>query len=404
MPNLRPISDNNPFVELWSATKLLDLSARLVASPDLQSAVETVLAAALSLRGADFGIVQLFNDEERALEIAAHRGFDPEFLKAFRRVSAEDTVTCGRALRERRTVSIFDLEAEDWNVPHRAVVERAGYRAVQSTPLIAASGELVGVLSTFFRKPHRPSLIETQMIELYAQEAAEIIIRSRNEASLRRSDERQRLLIRELNHRFKNMLMVIEAISRQTAKSAASPEDFADALAGRLRAIGRAQALLTQSGGRETDLLTLIREQLLLSTQEDRIACNGPEVPLQARDALDLGLLLHELGTNARKYGALSNDSGCISVKWSLLPGDKPQVLSLHWTERGGPPVRTPTGTGFGSKLIRHLSNSGGGDAQIRFDPDGVACSFRIVLHSASDSESASPAAPHPMSRFDPAI
>jgi PAS domain S-box-containing protein len=132
---------------------------------------------------ADFGNIQLFNPQTQALEIVAQRGFRQEFLDYFNRV-AEGTAFCGTALQRRERVIVEDVQTDPLFAPHLAIVTAAGYRAVQSTPLFSRSGKPLGILSTHFRQPHRPSERELRLTDLYARQAAEMIERELAEGQL----------------------------------------------------------------------------------------------------------------------------------------------------------------------------------------------------------------------------
>lgn len=194
------------------------------------------------------------------------------------------------------------------------------------------------------------------------------------------AERNQQLLIGELNHRVRNTLATVQAIASQTLRRAKSPADFVPSFTGRIQALSRAHTLLTRTAWQGTELDMLIREQLLLGSS-DRITCEGPRVSLDPQTALQLALVLHELGTNARKYGSLSVPQGSVTVMWSIEDLNDSCLLHLTWTERDGPPVRKPESTGFGTLLIeRSLQQGRGGQSRINFDPAGVTCTIRLQL------------------------
>ena len=177
--------------ELAEMVRLHELSTRLFGSTALQPLLEEILDATIALLNADFGNVQLYNPQTKALEIVAHRGFRRDFLDYFNSVH-EGTGSCGAALKRGKRVIVEDVLTEPGFAPHLKIVAAAGYRAVQSTPLFSRSGEPLGVISTHFRKPHWPSERELRFVDLYAQQAAEMIERKRAEEALRASEERFR--------------------------------------------------------------------------------------------------------------------------------------------------------------------------------------------------------------------
>jgi PAS domain S-box-containing protein len=173
--------------ELAAMTRLHELGTRLLATEELQRLLEEVLDATIALLSADFGNVQLYNRESRALEIVAQRGFEQDFLDYFDRVH-DGTASCGEAMQRRERVIVEDVLSDPLFAPHLAIVAAAGYRAVQSTPLLGRGGEFLGMISTHFREPHRPSERELRLTDLYARQAAELIERRRAEEKLRRSE------------------------------------------------------------------------------------------------------------------------------------------------------------------------------------------------------------------------
>ena len=177
--------------ELTAMNRLHQLSTRLLREAELLPLLEEVLNATIALQSADFGNLQLYNERTQALEIVAQRGFGQDFLNHFSAVN-ESGAACGRALKRAERVIIEDVLTDPDFAPHRAIAASAGYRAVQSTPLFSRSGEPLGIVSTHFRQPHRPSERELRLTDLYARQAAELIERKRAEDALRASEERFR--------------------------------------------------------------------------------------------------------------------------------------------------------------------------------------------------------------------
>jgi PAS domain S-box-containing protein len=199
----------------------------------------------------------------------------------------------------------------------------------------------------------------------------------------KRAEATQRLLLAELDHRVKNTLATVQAITLQTLNAATDPAEFVESFNGRIQALGRAHGLLTRTGWQGADLATLIGEQLTLgpASSDGRITCTGPQILLEAQAALHLGLVLHELGSNARKYGSLSQREGRLTTEWWLNGEPENPNLRLRWTESNGPPVRAPIKRGFGATLIeRSLRYALGGEARLGFAPRGVTCDIMLPL------------------------
>jgi PAS domain S-box-containing protein len=177
--------------ELMAMSRLHEFSTRLLSKAGLLPLLEEVLNAIIALQNADFGNVQLYNPETKTLEIVAYRGFQRNFLDYFSSVN-EPGAACGRAMQRRERVIIEDVLADPDFEPHREIAASAGFRAVQSTPLFNRSGEPLGMISTHFRQPHRPSGHDLRFTDLYARLAAELIERQRAEEALGASEERFR--------------------------------------------------------------------------------------------------------------------------------------------------------------------------------------------------------------------
>jgi PAS domain S-box-containing protein len=183
-------------------------------------------------------------------------------------------------------------------------------------------------------------------------------------------EEKEHLLMREINHRAKNMLSVVDSIAHQTA--ARSPEDFIERFSERIQALSANQDLLVRNEWQGVDVGDLVRAQLahFADLVGSRITVHGPRLRLNPASAQAIGLALHELATNAGKYGALSTDKGRVDIVWGTI-GD---TLTMSWTERAGPPVSAPQQHGFGSTVIEAMAErSVGGEVRLDYAPSGLA-------------------------------
>ncbi len=208
---------------------------------------------------------------------------------------------------------------------------------------------------------------------------------------------RQTMLLHELNHRVKNSLATVQGIAAQTLRGDADPETARRAFMARLLALAKTHDLLTAtawsgSGVREVVLAELVpfRDE----ARPGRVELEGPEVELAPNATVALGMAVHELATNAVKYGSLSVPGGRVMVRWSMPmsagPGCTGSARRLHltWTETGGPPVVPPSRRGFGSRLIeRGLARELGGSARIEFAPEGVRCAMDLSLTDNTATE-----------------
>jgi PAS domain S-box-containing protein len=192
------------------------------------------------------------------------------------------------------------------------------------------------------------------------------------------AEERQRLLINELNHRVKNMLATVQAIAFQTLKGDLPLADARQRFEARLMALSRAHSLLTAQNWEGSSLERVVTDATeYLSEDRSRFEIEGDPVWLSPRAALALALAFHELSTNAAKYGALSNETGTVAIGWRT----EGEQLRIEWKERGGPPVAEPERRGFGSRLIeRGLDADLGGSARLAFEPGGLRCTIQASL------------------------
>lgn len=202
----------------------------------------------------------------------------------------------------------------------------------------------------------------------------------------------QSFLLRELAHRLKNLLTVVNSMVRQTARSASSTTDLVAKLGDRVQGLAIGIDLLVNQQWQSAPLKTLIAKQLApFCPAEHRLTADGPAVDLSPDLTQSLGLALHEMATNAVKYGAWSNDRGTIRVSWEVANVDREQILSLTWSEMNGPEVKASPGRGFGQVVIAQAAGRGNrARSHLEFEPDGV----RWHLSARLDQEQGFPAHP----------
>ncbi|WP_293452903.1 PAS domain S-box protein [Phenylobacterium sp.] len=196
-----------------------------------------------------------------------------------------------------------------------------------------------------------------------------------------RHREQLRLLVNELNHRVKNTLATVQSMASQTLRAEPEPRSAYEKFEARLMGLSQAHDLLTRERWHGADLAAVAERALrpFAAANSTRVTARGPSARLPPGAALTLALVLHELATNAVKYGALSNDEGRVALNWTLDEAD--HHLTLTWVETGGPPVRPPTRRGFGSRLIeRSLKSELGGQAAMTYAPDGFRCALEAKL------------------------
>jgi PAS domain S-box-containing protein len=200
------------------------------------------------------------------------------------------------------------------------------------------------------------------------------------------SEDRQQLLLEELNHRVKNTLATVQALATQTARGAPDANAFRQVFESRLMALSQAHDQLTLRHWQSADLHDIIAAGTgpYFSAGEGRVAVQGQELTLRPRAALTLAMTFHELTTNAAKYGALSTPAGRIAIRWETVQADGGRpALQLEWHERGGPPVTAPTRRGFGTKfIVGSIGAELGGTADLTYAPEGLHCRINIPLRT----------------------
>ena len=377
--------------ELTDIKRLQELSAQLIHESDTSALYEKLMDAAVNIMRSDFASMQMYYPERGSdgeLRLLTFRGFKSQAAKFWEWVRADSQSVCGVALRAGRRIIASDLETADFlaGTADLATYQQTGIRAAQSTPLVARDGKLLGMISTHWRKPHQSSERDLRLFDILVRQAADLI-------EHKQAEETRRLLVAELSHRVKNTLTTVQAIAGQTLRSAKSNSEFVENFNGRLRALARAHSLLTRSSWAGAYLREILRDQLTFDAGADRIAYSGPAVFFPAQTALHLALVLHELGTNARKYGSLSVPEGRLDLSWTVSTNGCGSEIELIWAEQNGPQVHPPDERGLGSILIERGLESFGGTASTRFEPSGVLCTIRLPFESTMRKSTASEAA-----------
>jgi len=196
-----------------------------------------------------------------------------------------------------------------------------------------------------------------------------------------RNAERQRTLMAELDHRVKNVLARVAMLAASTSKGSISVDGYVRSLNGRIQSMAAAHSLLSQSGWQNVGLAALVEKQLAPYARGSNIAIKGEDIILGAAEIQAVAMVLHELITNAAKYGSLSVPDGRICLTWERVSLNAGAKLQLEWRELGGPPVAAKVPSGYGTSLIRELiPHELGGTVDLVLAPDGVCCKIEIPL------------------------
>ena len=354
--------------DLLAMTRLNQLNNKLIdEGNDINKSLNEVIETAIAISGRQ-GNVQLFELTPRSLTIAAQRGFDDPFLKFFEYVR-DDASACAAAMRSVERVIVEDVRTSEIFAGHPSqnVLLDAGVRAVIFTPLTSSAGNLLGIVSIHFSRSHRPSERELRLMDLLVRQTADYLER-------RRAKQVEEMLIREVQHRSGNLLAVMQAIAHRSFSNDYSMAQAREIFDKRLQALARASRQLTKSNWSGVSIKEIVRVELEpFATQT---TFDGMNVVLEPQCAQNLSLALHELVTNAAKYGALSNKNGKVDVFWTITSERKNNRLKLKWQERGGPIVVEPTRYGFGTSLIKSTF----ADVTLNYAIEGLICEIDVLL------------------------
>jgi PAS domain S-box-containing protein len=268
--------------------------------------------------------------------------------------------------------------------PDDADPDREGFRKQ-----VAGELEFYSVEKRFIRKDGRVIWLSVRSSPVRgSDDRLRYVVRVVQDITERKAaEQRQKLLMDELNHRVKNTLATVQSLASQTARGAHTPAAFRERFEGRLIALSKAHDQLTVHHWESADLRALLSGSLApyAAAGPERVVLRGEDVVLRPRAVLTLAMAVHELTTNAAKYGALSAPSGRIEIQWQPIRADNSRpVLRIDWLERGGPPVADPGQRGFGSKLIEgSIAAELGGTARLTFEPEGLHCQIAVPLENA---------------------
>jgi PAS domain S-box-containing protein len=481
----------------WSdALELQRISTLLIQEGDIDALYARVLETATDLTSADMASLQAFSSDRGELRLLAHRGFHPESAAFWEIVCVNSASSCALAMSSGARTIVPDIEACE-SMAYTADLDayrRSGIRAVQSTPLISRSGQLLGMISTHWRNPHQPTEFSLRPFDVLARQAADLIERVQVESMLRESEERSRwlasivessddaivstsldgaitswnrgaerifgyfaeevvgksitillpadrsdeepailnrvrcgehvdhyetvrqrkdgslidisltvspiknrrdeivgaskisrditerkrnearivILAREAEHRAKNMLANVLAAVHLSRSD--TPDGLKQSIEGRVQALANVHSLVVQSGWTGAELRSVVMQELSpYSLDGDgRAQIEGPLLLLEPDTAQVIAITLHELTTNAAKYGALSVSDGRVRVEWSQAQSGR---VALRWSETDGPAVKPPTQKGFGTRVIESMIGTHlKGQVHFVWSEQGLAC------------------------------
>jgi two-component sensor histidine kinase len=389
--------------ELQTETAALEVLNRtgtmLAGELAIDHIMRSVIEAAVELTGAQVGAffyrASALGDADSSddgFELYAVAG---SARAAFKGVSTlRETNVFSPALSTGKIVRSNDLLAEaNENRPAPFVQTAKGNAAMRSymaVPVVSRSGNINGVLVLGHEKTRVFTERTERLMQGLAAQAAIALENGRLYQAAqyeieerKQSQAQQSLLIRELHHRVKNTLATVQAVVGATARSTTNIDDFYEAFVGRIISLANTHSLLTEAVWQTASLREILEKELspYYDDSGERIKIEGSMVELPSEAAVPIGMAIHELTTNAVKYGALSVDSGRVAVSWTSEPEGDSIRLKLVWTERNGPPVSPPTRQGFGSRLLhRVLTTQLNANVTMDFDEGGLRVSLDMVL------------------------
>jgi two-component sensor histidine kinase len=281
---------------------------------------------------------------------------------------------CQHVVIAQAPLIVTDAES-DPRVSDNPAVPDLGVRAYLGVPLTLPSGHVIGSLCAIDTTPREWSDADLKSMSDVAEIVMSEIGLRREIAKRRKAEDNQELLIAELHHRVKNTLSTVQALIQLNLRSSPTLAVFRGTIGGRIESLAKTHTLLTSKRWHAIAFRDILNSELEPYQQTERVGLSGPDFDLEAEVATTVGMVIHELTTNAAKYGALSSSTGSIEVHWTLetIADDADARMTLTWHERGGPPVKPPDSKGFGSILIERLIvRQFGGTAKFDFARDGL--------------------------------
>jgi PAS domain S-box-containing protein len=408
---VRKLAEEQLAAELAATMRLHALSTRLLSADNLSTALADVLENAIATCSADFGNIQLYNPQTKALEMVVHRGFPQEFLDYFRTVRLDDGSACAQAMLSGERIFVEDVELDPGFTPHRRIAAAAGFRAVQSTPLKTHDGAIVGMLSTHFRAPHRVSDRDQRLLDLYARHAADLIERLRFEQALKDADRRKDEFLATLAHELRNPLAPLRnglQVMKLTRSNAESMEQVRAMMERQLTQLVRLVDDLMDVSRITRGKITLRKERVELAgvvqqaveTSRPVIEASGHELTIHVSpqpifveaDVIRLAQVIANLLNNAAKYterdGQITlvvqrqereavvsvRDTG-VGIPAHMLP----RVFDL-FTQVDRSLERSQGGLGIGLTLVKRLVEMHGGSIEAHSDGHGRGSEFVVRL------------------------
>jgi two-component sensor histidine kinase len=340
---------------------------RLHRAESLDDIYEAAFDAVVRALRCERASILLF-DNAGVMRFVAWRGLSDDYRRA---VDGHSPWTSD--IRNPRPICIDDIERAGIPKSLRATVRAEGIRALVFIPLVA-NGKLIGKFMAYYRRTHVFADDELDLALTIARQLGFGIERQR-------AEEARNLLVAELSHRVKNTLATVISIARQSFSRGHDIDNALRSFDARIRALAQTHGRLAEANWSGVPLESILLDELAPYRRDDgdNVRASGPSIMLSPRCAVTLGMAIHELATNAAKYGALSSKSGSVNVAWQIDWRDR--QLQILWTETGGPAIAAPGPGGFGRLLLeRALTADLQGHVELDFADDGLKCHIDLPL------------------------
>lgn len=293
--------------------------------------------------------------------------------------------SCGTAAFKDEPIFVSDISNDPLWADFREVALKHNLRACWSVPIRGLDGNVLGTFANYYHESKEPTERDIQIVEMVAQTASIAIERHRRDVAKARFDEQRELLVRELNHRVKNVFALANSLLVMTARHTVNPADIVNSVQGRLLALSRAHELVQPGLGAVEptsnvafeDVVRDILAPYAITDLQHRVLLAGPELRITPDAVTPVALIVHELATNAAKYGSLSISKGLVNVRWKITG----QILDIAWIETDGPRPTKPEKSNFGTTLLRRTVESQlGGKITHDWRPEGLVVSLTLPL------------------------